>query len=90
MTTLKQEFVNAAKETPRMFFAPLIGAARAIAREFEVLGKKATKKAEMEGEYRIVVVNRSSMRRMRNAAKRVKHESAVRAQDTQEPQQTKC
>lgn len=86
MTTLKEEFVNAAKETPRMFFAPLVGAARAIAREFKVLGKKAKK----EDGYRIVVVNRSTMRRMRIAAKRVKCESAVRVEDTQEPKRAEC
>jgi len=86
MTTLKQEFVNAAKETPRIFFAPLVGAARAIAREFKALGKKAKE----EDGYRIVVVNRSSMRRMRTAAKRVKCEPVVRAEDAQEPKRAEC
>ncbi|MNR58051.1 hypothetical protein D3C85_1789580 [compost metagenome] len=87
MTTLKQEFVNAAKETPRMFFAPLVGAARAIAREFKVSGKK---KAKKEDGYRIVVINRSTMRRMRIAAKRVKCEPAVRVEDAQEPKRAEC
>lgn len=34
MNYLMQEMINAAKETPRMFFAPLIGAIHAVKREF--------------------------------------------------------
>lgn len=43
MNLLMQEMINAAKETPRMFFAPLIGAFQATKREF--LGKDDEKGA---------------------------------------------
>lgn len=37
MTTFKEEFLKAAKETPRLFFAPLIGAVEAVRREFKAI-----------------------------------------------------
>ncbi|MGP4922723.1 hypothetical protein ACTXN4_28205 [Pseudomonas helleri] len=33
-TTFFSEFMNAAKEAPRLYFAPLMGAAKAIKAEF--------------------------------------------------------
>lgn len=34
-TTFGHEFIKAAKEAPRVFFAPLLGAAKAVRAEFE-------------------------------------------------------
>lgn len=43
-TTFFSEFVTAAKESPRLYFAPLVGACRAIKAEFtRVEGKSAGK-----------------------------------------------
>ena len=39
MNTFKQEFLKAAKETPRAFFAPLIGACKAVIGEFRSVAK---------------------------------------------------
>lgn len=39
MNTFKHEFLKAAKETPRAFFAPLIGACNAVVGEFRSVAK---------------------------------------------------
>jgi|GEM_PF-6854795 len=61
MTTLKQEFMKAAIETPRMFFAPIVGAIRAVAHEltFPAKKKKAAKSVKK------VVLNSGAYRRHR-------------------------
>lgn len=79
-----------------MFFAPLIGAYKAVIGEFEEADKKKKKKDKKTYEgYRVVMVNRTSMRRIRNAAKRVHVDNVVRInpkaeQDSQDPQDAKC
>lgn len=100
MSTLKQEFIKAAKETPRMFFAPLIGAYKAVVGEFEESGRRKKKKKDKkayEG-FRVVYVRDRSFRHMRNVAKRAHVENVVRInkkaeqdpQDPQDPQDAKC
>jgi hypothetical protein len=46
MTTFKEEFLKAAKETPRLFFAPLIGAVEAVRREFKAISAGDQEKYE--------------------------------------------
>lgn len=67
MSTFSREFYKAAIETPRMFFAPLIGAIDAITREFT--SKDDKKKKKKPGD---IVVSAHSYRRIRSAARRAK------------------
>ena len=46
MTTFKDEFLKAAKETPRLFFAPLIGAVEAVRRELRAISAGDQEKYE--------------------------------------------
>jgi hypothetical protein len=46
-TTFFSEFMSAAKEAPRLYFAPLIGAGRAIKDEFRRVEDEAAGKAPM-------------------------------------------
>lgn len=68
MSTFSREFFKAAMETPRMFFAPLIGAIDAISREFTSAEEKKKKKNK-QGD---IVVSAHSYRRIRSAARRAK------------------
>ncbi|MBC2692689.1 MULTISPECIES: hypothetical protein [Pseudomonas] len=46
-TTFFSEFLSAAKEAPRLYFAPLIGAARAIKAEFLRVEEESDGKAPL-------------------------------------------
>lgn len=41
-TTFSSEFMSAAKDAPRMFFAPVVGAAKAIIAEFRRIDEAST------------------------------------------------
>lgn len=46
-TTFFSEFMNAAKEAPRLYFAPLVGAGRAIKAEFRRVEVKSAGKTPL-------------------------------------------
>nr|WP_170206256.1 hypothetical protein [Pseudomonas caspiana] len=46
-TTFLSEFLSAAKEAPRLYFAPLVGAGRAIKAEFRRVEEESAGKAPL-------------------------------------------
>ncbi len=76
MSMLKDEFLKAARETPRMFFAPLVGAVEAVWRELEGTDKK--KKKDKDG--KAILIYPRTYRRFRIAAHKAR-EKAMRDRD---------
>ncbi|GGK15075.1 hypothetical protein SAMN04490189_1033 [Pseudomonas koreensis] len=78
MSMLKDEFLKAARETPRMFFAPLVGAIEAVWREFDDSAKKTDEKKSGKK----VVIYPRSYRRFRKAAHKARVEAVKAAEKT--------
>lgn len=55
MSTIRAEFFKAARETPRLFFAPIVGVVEAVAREFRALDDSEEKKKKKKYFTEIVI-----------------------------------
>ncbi|MFJ3471024.1 hypothetical protein [Pseudomonas sp. NPDC090201] len=78
MSMLRDEFMKAARETPRMFFAPLVGAVEAV---WRVLDDSAEKEQEKK-RGKVVVIHPRSFRRFRKAAHKARVEAEKAADKT--------
>ncbi|EJN17215.1 hypothetical protein PMI36_05549 [Pseudomonas sp. GM79] len=75
MSMFKEEFLKAARETPRMFFAPIVGAVEAVRREFKVLGKD--KEKDKEKDDKVLVIHVRTFRRFRKAAHKARKDAVA-------------
>lgn len=78
MSMFKDEFLKAARETPRMFFAPLVGAVEAVWRELDGTDKKKKKGKDKDG--KAILIYPRTYRRFRAAAHKAR-EKAMRDKD---------
>ncbi|WP_223527017.1 hypothetical protein [Pseudomonas sp. BF-B-26] len=77
MSMFKEEFLKAARETPRMFFAPIVGAVEAVRREFKVLGKDKDKDKDKEKDDKVLVIRVRTFRRFRKAAHKARKDAVA-------------
>jgi hypothetical protein len=70
MSVLKDEFLKAARETPRLFFAPVVGAVEAVSREFKSSKKKGDKDSKD------IVIHARTFRIFRRAAHKARMQAA--------------